>query len=97
MTEERKNGRLDIKTVLVVLGLIGGPLAVWGESQLERGSTKEKISNLERRRDEDRRDTRQSIQELKEHVKQIDQNTQTILQTIRAMEAVQKTERGRQR
>ena len=87
--------RVHVGTVLMVLGMIGGPLAVWGDSQLERGASKEKIAHLERRQDEDRRDTRVSINEVKEHVKQIDQNTQVILQKITAMEAVQRQERSR--
>lgn len=93
MSETPRNGRIHIGTVFIVLGMIGGPLAVWGESQLERGSTKEKIATIEKRQEEDRRDGRQSINEVKEHVKQIDQNVQVILQKITAMEAVQKAQR----
>lgn len=36
---------------------------------------------------------RESISELKEHTKQIDQSTQLILQELRAMQAVQRAER----
>lgn len=96
MADEKKNGRVHIGTVLIVLGMIGGPLAVWGESQLERGQTKEQLQTLKQRQEEDRRDTKQSISEVKGHVQQIDKATQEILQTIRAMEAVQKAERRRE-
>lgn len=91
--DEKRNGRISLSTVAIVVGIIGGPLAVWGESQLERGSTKERLSNVERRQNEDRKDTRSSISEVKEHVKLIDQNTQIILQKITAMEAVQRSQR----
>ena len=91
----KKNGRFHIGTAVIILGMIGGPLAVWGESQLERGTTKEKITALEKRQQEDRRDMRQNVNEVKEHVKTIDQATQMILQEIRAMKAVQEAERRR--
>lgn len=90
---EKKHRHISLSTVAVIVGIIGGPLAVWGEGQIERGSTKEKLQQLERRAQEDRRDTRQNINEVKEHVKLIDQNTQMILQKLTAMEAVQKAER----
>ena len=92
MAEEKKpNGHL--RTALAVAAIIGGPLAVWGDVQMERGSTKEKLDHIEKRQQEDRRDTRQGINEVKEHVKQIDQNVQVILQEIRAMQAVNRAER----
>ena len=91
----KKNGRFHIGTAVIIIGMIGGPLAVWGESQLERGTTKEKIQQIERRQQEDRRDMRQNVNEVKEHVKTIDQATQMILQEIRAMKAVQEAERRR--
>lgn len=93
-----ENGRnFSLKTVAVIVGIIGGPFLVWGESQVERGSTKERISNIERRQEEDRKATRESIGEVKEHVKIIDHNTQIILQTIKAMEAERRAERRERR
>ena len=96
MADAPKNGRVHLGTVLLVLGVIGGPLAVWGESQLERGQTKEQLQTLKQRQEEDRKDTRQNIGELKEHVKLIDQNTQIILQEIRVMQAERRAERRRE-
>jgi hypothetical protein len=96
MAEEKKNGRVHLGTVLMVLGVIGGPLAVWGDAQRKEGKVEEKLSHLEKRQLEDRLDTRQNINEVKQHVQQIDKATQEILQTIRAMEAVQKAERRRE-
>ena len=92
-SDEKKNGRISLSTIAVVVGIIGGPLAVWGDSQSERGQTKERLTNIERRQSEDRKDTRAAVSELKEHVKLIDHNTQIILQKITAMEAVQRSER----
>jgi acetyl-CoA carboxylase alpha subunit len=57
------------------------------------GQTKEKVMNIEERQKEDRRNTRENISEVREHVKQIDKATQEILQTLKAMEAVQRAER----
>jgi Na+/glutamate symporter len=96
-SDEKKNGRISLSTVGLAVAIIGGPLAVWGESQLERGSTKERLATIEKRQHEDRKDTRTAITEVKEHVKLIDHNTQIILQKITAMEAVQRNERDRQR
>jgi hypothetical protein len=88
--DKSKNGKIHTGTVLIILGLIGGPLAVWGESQLERGSTKERLQQIEKRAEEDRRTLRSEVVEVKEHVKLIDQNTQIILQELRVMQALQK-------
>jgi uncharacterized protein HemX len=96
MADPQKNGRVHLGTVLLVLGVIGGPLAVWGDAQRKDGQVSEKLSTLEKRQQEDRSDTRQNINEVKQHVQQIDKATQEILQTIRAMEAVQKAERRRE-
>ena len=85
------------KTALVIIGLIGGPLAVWGESQLERGRTKEKLEQVEKRQEQDRRDTRESLGEVNSHIKEIDQNVQIILQKITGMEAVQRAEKRERR
>ena len=97
MSDEKKNGRFHIGTAVIILGMIGGPLAVWGDAQLERGSTKEKLQQIEKRQAEDRRSTRENLNEVKEHVKTIDQSTQLILQELRAMKAVQDSERRRSR
>lgn len=91
--DSKKNGRLSLSTLAVIVGMIGGPLAVWGDGQRESGQAREKISNIEKRQEEDRRLTRENVNEVKEHVKQIDQATQIILQKITAMEAVQRAER----
>lgn len=96
MSDGRNKG-VDVRTVLVILGLIGGPLAVWGDSQNERGKVNEKIDQLEKKREEDRRNVRQDLNEAKEHIKLIDQNTQLILQEIRAMQAVQRERERRGR
>lgn len=96
MADQPKNGRVHLGTVLMVLGVIGGPLVVWGDANRKEGQITEKLSTLEKRQQEDRSDTRQNINEVKQHVQQIDRATQEILQTIRAMEAVQKAERRRE-
>jgi len=96
MSDEKKKP-ITVGTVLLIAGVIGGPLAVYSEAQVERGSTKERISHIETRQQEDRKDTRQAISEVREHVKIIDQNTQQILQTIKVMEAEQRAERRERR
>lgn len=94
----KKNGRFHIGTAVILVGIIGGPLAVWGESQLERGETRQKINQLEKRAAEDRRAVRESLSEQNAQIRNIDQATQLILQEVRAMKAVQEAERrGRQR
>ena len=88
--------KLSLSTVLSVIGMVAalaGSWFVWGQ---QAGEIKQKVQTIEERQKEDRRDTRQNISEVKEHVKQIDKATQEILQTIRAMEAVQKAERRRE-
>lgn len=93
MAEEKKNGRLTLTSFAMLVAIVGGPLAVWGDAQRKDGQREEQILTLQKQRDQDRSDTRTSINEVKEHVKLIDQNTQIILQEIRAMQAVQRAER----
>lgn len=79
--------------ILTALSMLVAAAAWVSSVSADLGKQKEKIDALERRREEDRRDHREALSEVKEHVKIIDQNTQIILQKITALEAVQKAER----
>lgn len=96
MSDEKKNGRFHIGTAVIVLGMIGGPLAVWGDSQRKDAVRDEKITNVEKRQAEDRQTTKESLRQVDTKVERIDENVQQILQTIKAMEAVQRADRRRQ-
>ena len=61
------------------------------------GQNTQRITTIEKRQEEDRRETKQNINEVKEHAKAIDATTQLILQELRAMKAVQDAERRRER
>lgn len=93
MADNNKKNGLDLKTALIILGIIGGPLAVWGEAQLERGSTKEKISTIERRQQEDRDTSHADQREIKQDIKEVKSDVQTILRKLEGMEAVQRAQR----
>jgi uncharacterized protein HemX len=97
-TDMQVNGhKISLATILAVVmavGTMAGSWFVWGQ---QAGQLQGKVLTLEERAKEDRKDTRQNIGEVKEHVKVIDQNVQVILQKITAMEAVQKSERRRER
>lgn len=80
----------------LVTVVLAGAGALWHLSG-ETADTKRRVQNVEDRVKDDRRDTRQNINEVKEHVKLIDSNTQMILQELRAMKATQEAERRRQR
>lgn len=79
--------------ILTALSMLVAAAAWVSSVSADLGKQKEKIDALEKRREEDRRDQREALSEVKEHVKIIDQNTQIILQKITALEAVQKAER----
>ena len=89
--------KFSLGNVLTVLGMLAGLGGVWGTLSADNADTKRRVIVVEERVKEDRRDARQSVNELKEHVKAIDQNTQLILQKISAMEASAKAERRGQR
>lgn len=73
-------------------------LLVWvGGISADQGQIKNKVRNLEQRQAEDRKDTREAISEVKEHVRIIDRNTQLILQEVRSMQAVNAAERRERR
>jgi hypothetical protein len=80
----------NVLTAVALLGALGG---VWGTLSADGADTKRRVTTVEQRQAEDRKDTRAAIHEVKEHVKLIDQNTQLILQEVRAMQAVQRAER----
>lgn len=96
MSDPKPNGRFHVGTVVMLLGMIGGPLAVWGDAQRDKGKTEERIGNVERRLDDERKNTREDINEVKNTVRGIEQNTQTILQELRSMQAVQKERERRE-
>lgn len=97
MADEKKNGRLTITQAIALLGLLGAIGGVWGTLAAESADTKRRVDTVEKRQTEDREQVRRDQAEIKDHVKLIDTNVQTILQTIKAMEAVQKTERRERR
>ena len=72
------NGRVNLRTVVLVLGMIGGPLLVWGDAQRKDGQRDEKITVLEKRQIEDRKDTKEAIQKLDTKVERIDENVTRI-------------------
>jgi len=93
MSDEKKNGRITLPAVLAVLGIIGGPLAVWGESQLERGETKQRLSTIEKRQDEDRREIKERLQRIEDKSQRTDDNVQLILRKLDVMDAAQRRSR----
>jgi uncharacterized protein HemX len=92
----RINGHeISMSTVLAVVmavGTLAGSWFVWGQ---QAGELRQNVQTLKERAEEDRKTSRENISEVKEHVKQIDKATQEILQTLKAMEAVQRAERRR--
>lgn len=99
MAEPIRGGAL-LKVVTVALTVIGmlAAAAAWVSSvSADLGKQKEKIEALEKRREEDRRDVREALGEVRAYVRIIDQNTQTILYRISAIEAArQEAERQAQ-
>ena len=89
------NGRISLGVILTVLGMVVGPLAVWGDGQRKAGELDEKVTTLQKRSEEDRKDQRQQVNEVKEYAKAIDSNVQIILQKLTAMEAVQRQQQQR--
>lgn len=77
----------------MILGMLAAMAAVWSDLNAENSRQREKIEQLEKRLSEDRKDGREAVHEVKEHVKIIDSNVQIILQKITAMEAERRTER----
>lgn len=89
------NSVLKLAGIVLSVIIAAGGLLTWvGSIAADNADLKRRISTVEDRAKEDRKATRESIGEVKEHVKVIDQNVQIILQTVRSMEAVQR-ERAR--
>lgn len=96
MSDDKKNGhRITPQTVIAagtILLTIGGSWFAWGQ---QTGELKQKVSTLEQRQSEDRKDTKEALNKVDTKVERIDQNVNQILQTIKAMEAVQRAERSK--
>jgi len=93
--EKQKNGRITWPTLAAVataLLALGGSWFTWGQ---QAGELRQRVMNVEQRQSEDRKETKDNISEVKRDVKQIGSDVQTILQTIKAMEAVQRAERSK--
>lgn len=93
MVDDKKNGRVSLAAVLTVLGIIGGPLAVWGDAQIERGAMKEKVATVEQRQAEDRHATKEAINKIDTKVERIDQNVNSILLKLNTLETLQRQQR----
>lgn len=93
MTDEKKNGRISLQSAIAILAVVaslGGSWFAWGQ---KTGQLEQRVQTIEQRQAEDRRDTKESVHEVRRDVKQIGSDVQVILQTIKAMEAVQKSDR----
>jgi hypothetical protein len=74
-----------------------GSLMVWvGGISADAADTKRRVTNVEQRQGEDRDAYRINQTEIKQDVKEVKSDVQTILRKLEAMEAVQKSERRRE-
>lgn len=86
MAEEKKGIKVTLGAVLTVLGLVGGPLAVWADLQRERGMNSEKFRQMEVEKED-----------LKVSLRGMRADIQTVLIKVTEIEAVQKADRRNRR
>jgi len=79
---------------LMFLGALGG---VWGTLAADSATTKQRLTALEQRSEETRKEIRETAHEIKTDVKEVKSDVQLILRKLDSMDAVQRSERTRER
>lgn len=92
-SDEKKNGRISIQTVIAGVAVIASLGGSWWAFGQHTGEMKQRLATVEQRQAEDRRDTKDSIKEVKENVRQISSDVQVILRQLNTMEALQRQQR----
>jgi TolA-binding protein len=86
-TDMQVNGhKISLGNVLTVLGMLVGLGATWATLSADNADTKRRVTTVEDRQKEDRRDIKQRLEQFDERSRRTDENVQKILGKIEAME-----------
>ena len=70
--------KISLGNVLTVLGMIAGLAATWATLSADNADTKRRVTVMEERQKEDRREIKQSVKETQQDVKDVKNDVQQI-------------------
>jgi hypothetical protein len=86
-TDMQVNGqKISFANILVILGMLAAIGASWATLSADNADTKRRVTTVEDRQKEDRRDIKQRLEQFDERSRRTDENVQKILGKIEAME-----------
>jgi hypothetical protein len=88
--------KFSLGNALTILGMLIAIGASWATLSADNADTKRRVTVVEDRQVEDRNAYKVNQHEIKQDVKEVKSDVQTILRKLEAMEAVQKSERRRE-
>ena len=95
--EKERRKYLSIGNVIAGLMFLGALGGVWGTLAADSATNKQRLSTLEQRNDETRKEIKDVAHEIKVDVKEVKNDVQQILRKLDSMDAVQRSERTRDR
>jgi hypothetical protein len=78
--------KISLGNIVAVLGMLAGLGATWATLSADSADTKRRVTTVEDRQKEDRRDIKQRLEQFDERSRRTDENVQKILGKIEAME-----------
>ena len=87
---------MSVGNVLALLTMFGALAGSYATLYADSADTKRRITTLEQRNEETRKEIKDVAHEIKEDVKEVKSDVQLILRKLDSMEAVQKAEKRRQ-
>ena len=91
--EKERRSYFSVANVLTILTIVGALAGIYAANAAENASTKERLTTLEKRNDETRKEIKDVAHEIKGDVKEVKSDVQLILRKLDSMEAVQRAER----
>jgi hypothetical protein len=89
--------RLTIANWLTIIGMAGGLIVAWNQLSAQSSNNARDIKAAVERAKEDREDFRKSLDKIDAKVQRTEENVQLILQELKAMEALRRADRRRDR
>ena len=95
--EREQRHFVSVGNILTILAMFGALAGSYATLYADSADTKRRITTLEQRNEETRKEIKDVAHEIKEDVKEVKSDVQLILRKLDSMEAVQKSERRERR
>ena len=95
--EKERRSYFSAANILTLLMMLGALAGVWAGNAAENADTKRRLSVVESRQEETRREIKDTAHEIKQDVKDTKTDVQLILRKLDTMEALQRQRVERER